>query len=366
MGSSGNAVYELQRNLTVLGYSTNGVDGVFGNDTKNAVISFQKAYGLSADGIVGSETQYFITKAMDYHNKGILTVGSRGARVTELQKNLTKLGYSTKGTDGIFGTATRDAVISFQRDHGLKPDGMAGMDTRNAILKAVASSNTSGSSENSSTIQRMLDNLKNDTSLGLSADKKAAMLVAAERLLNENYEVEFVAGVLGNIQNEGAPGQFENSNFDRYPSAKPSYLEYMDNHFDYRVKFSNKSIQEVGISAALELAKKAEESGYQGKFGLGMIQWTADRTLGLLESYQKYSSGDKPTKQECIEAEVNFLLDELEGTEESVYKKWKNGNKTASSAGEIFCRNYERPYDKETQAILRAENAEKIYNILMK
>lgn len=211
MGSSGNAVYELQRNLTVLGYSTNGIDGIFGNDTKNAVISFQKAYGLSADGIVGSETQYFITKAMDYHNKGILTVGSRGARVTELQKNLTKLGYSTKGTDGIFGTATRDAVISFQRDHGLKPDGMAGMDTRNAILKAVGSSNTSGSSENSATIQRMLDNLKNDTSLGLSADKKAAMLVAAERLLNENYEVEFVAGVLGNIQNEGTPGKFESS-----------------------------------------------------------------------------------------------------------------------------------------------------------
>ena len=55
---------------------------------------------------------------------------------------------------------------------------MAGMDTRNAILKAVGSSNTSGSSENSATIQRMLDNLKNDTSLRLSADKKAAMLVA--------------------------------------------------------------------------------------------------------------------------------------------------------------------------------------------
>ena len=241
---------------------------------------------------------------------------------------------------------------------------MAGMDTRNAILKAVGSSNTSGSSENSATIQRMLDNLKNDTSLGLSADKKAAMLVAAERLLNENYEVEFVAGVLGNIQNEGTPGKFESSYY--VGNTKPSYLEYMDTHFDYQNKFSGKSIQEVGISAALELAKKAEKSGYQGKFGLGMIQWTADRTLGLLESYQKYSSGDKPTKEECIKAEVNFLLDELGGKYASVYKNWKAGDRTASSAGEIVCLEYEKPDKMQEQAKIRAENAKKIYNVMVK
>lgn len=147
IGSSGNAVYELQRNLTILGYSTNGTDGIFGNDTKNAVISFQKAYGLTADGIVGAETQLYITRAMDYHNRGILTVGSRGARVTELQKNLTKLGYNTKGTDGIFGTGTRNAVIAFQRDHGLKQDGMVGMDTWGIINKEVAKLNANDKKE---------------------------------------------------------------------------------------------------------------------------------------------------------------------------------------------------------------------------
>lgn len=147
VGSKGTAVYELQKNLTRLGYSTNGTDGIFGNDTKNAVVAFQKAYGLTADGIVGAGTQSAIAKAIDYHNKGILTVGSRGARVTELQKNLTKLGYNTNGTDGIFGAGTQKAVILFQRDHGLKQDGMVGSDTWGAINKAVAKLNANDKEE---------------------------------------------------------------------------------------------------------------------------------------------------------------------------------------------------------------------------
>ena len=190
------------------------------------------------------------------------------------------------------------------------------------------------------------------------------MLKAAERLLNENYEVEFLAGVLGNIQNEGTPGKFESSNYKSNPSAKPPYLEYMDKHFDYRNKFSGKSIKDVGISAALKLAKNAKASGYEGKFGLGMIQWTGSRTLGLLESYQNYASSDKPTSEECIDAEVNFMLDELQGDYVQVYNTWKKGDKTASSAGEIVCREYEKPKEKDAQSKNRAKNATKIYNVL--
>lgn len=118
----------------------------------------------------------------------------------------------------------------------------------------------------------MLDNIMNDTSLKLSTDKKTAMVMAAERLLGDGYEPEFVAGVLGNIQNEGTPGKFESSNYRSNPSAEPSYLKYMDSHCDYRTKFSGKTIQEVGISATIELQNSAKKSGYAGKFGLGMIQ----------------------------------------------------------------------------------------------
>lgn len=55
-GSRGYEVNQLQQKLTDLGYNTYGIDGIFGNNTYNAVTIFQKAQGLKADGIVGSET----------------------------------------------------------------------------------------------------------------------------------------------------------------------------------------------------------------------------------------------------------------------------------------------------------------------
>lgn len=55
-GASGNITKLLQEKLVTLGYSTNGVDGIFGSGTYSAVREFQKTRGLSADGIVGQNT----------------------------------------------------------------------------------------------------------------------------------------------------------------------------------------------------------------------------------------------------------------------------------------------------------------------
>lgn len=55
-GSRGNITKLLQEKLVSFGYSTNGVDGIFGSQTKAAVMSYQKANGLSQDGIVGQDT----------------------------------------------------------------------------------------------------------------------------------------------------------------------------------------------------------------------------------------------------------------------------------------------------------------------
>lgn len=55
-GAKGNITKLLQEKLVSLGYSTNGVDGIFGNGTRNAVVKFQKEKGLASDGIVGKNT----------------------------------------------------------------------------------------------------------------------------------------------------------------------------------------------------------------------------------------------------------------------------------------------------------------------
>lgn len=370
VGSRGTAVTSLQKNLTELGYNTKGTDGIFGNNTKTAVVEFQKAYGLTADGMVGKETQNQINKSLNNHRNKVLLVGSRGSNVKTLQQNLTKLGYNTKGTDGIFGENTKKAVIAFQKAKGLTADGIAGANTHNAINAAIKKlTDTPAKVETgklTSAQSKMINNLKNDTSLGLNSSKKTAMITAAERLLTEGYEVEFVAGVLGNIQSEGTPGQFESSNYSSNPSAKPSYLKYMDNNFNYRNEFSGKTISQVGIDKAVALQKKVVASGYSGKFGLGMIQWTGSRTTGLLEAYDKYCTSNYPTETDCAKAEANYIVDELQGSYKNVYNNWKNGAKTAKSAGEIVCKQYEVPANASAQAVIRGNNANKIYNVMMK
>ena len=55
-GSRGDAVRKLQELLNALGYDCGSVDGIFGSKTYAAVLAFQKANGLAADGIVGSLT----------------------------------------------------------------------------------------------------------------------------------------------------------------------------------------------------------------------------------------------------------------------------------------------------------------------
>lgn len=67
LNSRGEDVRTLQENLTMLGFRPGSVDGVFGEKTEDAVIRFQEAVGLLADGIVGKNTQEALEKALIEH-----------------------------------------------------------------------------------------------------------------------------------------------------------------------------------------------------------------------------------------------------------------------------------------------------------
>lgn len=56
----------------------------------------------------------------------VLKLGSRGTEVKLLQSLLAKIGYDAGAIDGVFGQQTRQAVIEFQRDNGITPDGIVG------------------------------------------------------------------------------------------------------------------------------------------------------------------------------------------------------------------------------------------------
>lgn len=65
-------------------------------------------------------------------------IGSQSDEVKQIQTVLKQKGYYQGNIDGIFGTNTKKAVTDFQRDNGLKVDGIAGTQTLKAL--GIASS----------------------------------------------------------------------------------------------------------------------------------------------------------------------------------------------------------------------------------
>jgi len=152
-GDTGADVYSVQLMLRAHGYSLS-IDGVDGPQTTGAVISFQSAHGLSADGVVGPLTWPVL----------VVTTrnGSTGSAVEALQRQLNAHGASLT-VDGNFGPATQSAVESFQSSHGIGVDGIAGPQTWNALVGSKVSQAYSwpvvgqgASGENVYSIQLML------------------------------------------------------------------------------------------------------------------------------------------------------------------------------------------------------------------
>ena len=134
LGSRSSDVKTLQEMLNAKGYNAGSVDGIFGRNTRAAVIAFQNANGLAADGIVGKLTWaklYDTTAALPSASTATGTQpmvyrGSRGDAVRKLQELLHKKGFDCGAVDGIFGSKTYAAVMAFQKANGLGADGIAG------------------------------------------------------------------------------------------------------------------------------------------------------------------------------------------------------------------------------------------------
>lgn len=137
LGTSGASVTEVQQRLVAVGYSV-PITGYFGEMTQSAVISFQRANGLVADGVVGPQTlnslrsggtgvvtSSFTTASANSVSGSGLRMGTSGQQVTQLQQALSRFGYSVPAT-GYFGEMTQSAVMQFQSARGLTVDGVVG------------------------------------------------------------------------------------------------------------------------------------------------------------------------------------------------------------------------------------------------
>ena len=190
-GSKGENVRQLQQALINLGYLSGKADGKFGPVTEQAVIQFQKANNLTADGLAGTKTLTLLlggtsapaaqsasasassqassassssssssasaaASASSSSSSGLfggdystISIGDRGARVKVLQQALISLKYLSGKADGIFGNQTLNAVYKFQSRSGLKQDGLAGKKTLTALETAVISGTVAPAAETS-------------------------------------------------------------------------------------------------------------------------------------------------------------------------------------------------------------------------
>lgn len=157
-GSTGIAVVTMQTKLdeivpTYTAINLQTIDGKFGTNMSNATRRFQRQFGLVADEVIGEKTWYAIvgvhknTKAgspdrvlTKYPGTPIMQ-GDSGDYVRFVQSYMNKVGtYNGAGfpkvtIDGIFGTATKQLVLAFQKYFALKQDGIVGQNTFTVMVE---------------------------------------------------------------------------------------------------------------------------------------------------------------------------------------------------------------------------------------
>ncbi len=161
-GASGDAVKELQQKLSAAGiYVPGGADGQFGSATKTAVSNYQRWNGLTVSGIVDAATSSKLglsgssgatttppptvtppttpTSSNPYVG---LAQGARSDLVKDLQSALIGAGVNVRGgADGVFGSATKSALSSFQQANGLGVSGVVFEATATKLGLGVAAPN---------------------------------------------------------------------------------------------------------------------------------------------------------------------------------------------------------------------------------
>lgn len=131
------------------------IDGRFGRQLEQAVVSFQKRFGLIQDGVIGQATWNRIFEVYTSLDQEIvppntpapypgrpLQQGSSGDNVVVIQNALNTVSSQFNVipvvvVDGIFGSGTRAAVIAFQRQFDLLADGIVGSATWDLLLRTA-------------------------------------------------------------------------------------------------------------------------------------------------------------------------------------------------------------------------------------
>ena len=152
IGDKGEAVADLQRTLTTLGFYKGEIDGNYGRSTSNAVKAYQKAHSIRQTGKMNNFTWLSLNAAMQTPTPGdsspmyelnednviVMYRGTRGLAVTRLEERLIELGYYNRTPNGVYENQDMDAVRQFQRNNGFTSTGIADLYTQRALYSSNA------------------------------------------------------------------------------------------------------------------------------------------------------------------------------------------------------------------------------------
>ena len=121
-------VQEIQILLKIYGYDPGPPDGVLGFKTRNALERFQQDNGLEVSRHADDATW---EKLRIFRDNNFIVDDELNVKL--VQSTLNKLGFNAGTPDGTIGTRTKEAIISFQKEHNLKADGKVGYKTLSAL-----------------------------------------------------------------------------------------------------------------------------------------------------------------------------------------------------------------------------------------
>ena len=151
---------------------------------------------------------------MQESSAALVAMGSRGEKVALVQQTLKDWGYYTGDVDGIFGSATYNAVVAFQRKNGLTVEGRIGSATTAALGLNLSGSTISANLHRESELS-LLARLVSGEARG---EPYIGQVAVAAVVLNRVRDAAFPNTISGVIFQTGAFDAVWDGQFDMTPT----------------------------------------------------------------------------------------------------------------------------------------------------
>jgi len=310
----------VQSLLAKNGFDPGAIDGVSGASTKNAILRAQKAFGLTPDGIVGSQTIAALEsgKALDAIATKVdiaettvavgETTASASSTVMNLQKLLADRGFYNGAVDGIMGTQTRSAIIAAQKAYNLTADGVAGPKTlaalesdggKSTVTATPISTTTTTKSADVSNLQELLSKrgFYNGAVDGIMGPQTRNAIIAAQK--NYGLATDGIAGAQTLAALESGASNVSIANKNTTPASNPTVTTGDKDVVALQQLLAKRGFYNGAIDGVKGAQTNAAITAAQKAYGLTTDGIAGAQTIAALQSDAKPSAAVTPVNNQA-------------------------------------------------------------------